>query len=77
MMMSDATVPSSADDWLSARDAARLLNVHPRTLTKLGDRRLISRRSVGGLPPRYLRSDCERLLADAITPAIGASVALK
>jgi hypothetical protein len=62
-------------EWVTAKEGSALLGVSRLILTRLADRRLISRRCVPGCKPRYLRSDIERLSARSIEAASSESVA--
>jgi hypothetical protein len=48
--------------WLSGRVAAERLGVNAKSLPGLVKRRLLTCRSIPGVPARYLESSVERLL---------------
>jgi hypothetical protein len=56
-------------EWISLREASRLLSVPFVTVRRLIDAGYLSHRSVPFAFPRVLRSDVERLAADSTFPA--------
>lgn len=64
---------SEGPQYTTGKDACRALGISPRTLRKLAGRHLIGVRQIPGVPPRYLKSDVDRILADSERPAMAGS----
>jgi len=56
------TKPAEDDEWLSLRDAAQLLGVHPATLRAWADRGRIASRRTAGRHRRFRRADLQAWL---------------
>lgn len=52
-----------AGDWISGREAARILGIDNHHVPRLAGQGLITTRSIPGCKPRYLRSDVKELAA--------------
>jgi hypothetical protein len=60
----DATVALKPPDvWLTGRQTAKQLSINVKSLPRLVERRLLTRRQVPGMPAKYSSASVERLLA--------------
>src|SRR5712691_13409658 len=62
------SLSSQTEEWLSLRDAARILGMHPATVRLWADRNEIPSRRTSGGHRRFLRSDIEARLRQQVEP---------
>ena len=71
--LSQAAAPGSAEpEWISAKRAARIIDCNYRHIPVFASKGLLTVRRLPVATNKavtYLRSDCERLARDVVTPA--------
>lgn len=65
--MSAALAASSADAWISGAEAARVLAISPRALTRVVERTGIRTRSIPGTFTRYHAGDVQRVARESVS----------
>jgi hypothetical protein len=67
--MSTATIVETASDWISTREARRILEISRARMAHIIEAGGVTSRRFPGCHPMVLRRDVERLSQDSIRPA--------